>query len=145
MAHVILINPKFDPSFWGRLGRNQLRDGYIEVMQRLYDPTAYFERVRRLYVDGPLASLVHWPKRSWYGSFTWSLKIAAQAVFIALRLQTRVSDRSLRQVYRSMISEALRRRSPLLLHILAMKCAMHYHATRLTGGMIASTKPVNTF
>jgi radical SAM superfamily enzyme YgiQ (UPF0313 family) len=126
------------------LGRDELRDGYVHVMRSLYAPEAYFSRVRGLYVEGPLASLRHWPKRSWYGSLRWTLKSAVRGIFIALRLETRVEDRALRRTYRSIMREALGRRSPLLLEILAVKCAMHYHAHRLAGKLSTADVPLNT-
>jgi radical SAM superfamily enzyme YgiQ (UPF0313 family) len=128
-----------------RLAPDQLRDGYVRVMQTLYAPEPYFDRVRSLYLQGPLGTLDHWPKRSWLGSLRATIKAGSQAVFIVVRLQTRVDDRALRRVYRRMVREALRRRSPLLLQIVAMKCAMHFHALRLVDGMSAGERPVNTF
>jgi hypothetical protein len=113
-------------------------------MRTIYAPDAYFDRVRRLYLNGPLASLEHWPRR---GGVSWlrrTIVLAAQAAFIAGRLLTRVDDRSLRRVYRSMIGEALSRRSPQLLQILVIKCAMHYHAARLIRDMLGSQRLVNT-
>jgi hypothetical protein len=126
------------------LSREQLRQGYVQVMQRLYAPEAYFNRVRTLYLEGPLANLQHWPRRSRMASIKWTIKVAAFAAFIVLRLQTRVDDRSLRKVYRGVIGEALRQRSVLLPQILATKCAMHYHAARLVREIAASARPVNT-
>jgi radical SAM superfamily enzyme YgiQ (UPF0313 family) len=127
-----------------RLERDQLRDGYVRIMRTIYAPDAYFDRVRRLYLNGPLASLEHWRRR---GGVSWlrrTIVLAAQAAFIAGRLLTRVDDRSLRRVYRSMIGEALSRRSPQLLQILVIKCAMHYHAARLIRDMLGSQRLVNT-
>jgi len=128
-----------------RLSRDQLRDGYCRVMQELYAPEAYFDRVRRLYLQGPLGSLEHWPKRPRLASLKQNATILIQSAFIVLRLETRVRDRALRQAYRTMIREALRRRSPLLLQILTIKCAMHYHAACLVKDMAASRTAVNTF
>jgi radical SAM superfamily enzyme YgiQ (UPF0313 family) len=127
-----------------RLGRDELREGYVRIMRTLYAPDAYFDRVRLLYLTGPLASLEHWPKRRGVSRLTRIIVVAAQAAFIAVRLLTRVDDRSLRRVYRSMIGEALSRRSPQLLQILVIKCAMHYHAARLIRDMLGSQRLVNT-
>jgi radical SAM superfamily enzyme YgiQ (UPF0313 family) len=128
-----------------QLDRDQLRDGYLRVMQALYAPEAYFGRVRQLYLQGPLGTLEHWPKRPWLAALRQNMAALIQSTFIVFRLETRVSDRALRQAYRTMIAEALRRRSPLLLQIFAMKCAMHYHAACLVRDMAASRTPVNTF
>jgi radical SAM superfamily enzyme YgiQ (UPF0313 family) len=49
-----------------RLRPEELRDGYVPVMQSLYAPAAYFGRVRRLYLEGPLSTPEHWPRRSWF-------------------------------------------------------------------------------
>jgi hypothetical protein len=127
-----------------RLDRDQLREGYVRVMQALYDPDAYFGRVRQLYLQGPLGSLDHWPKRSWRAALKQTFMSFTQSAFIVLRLETGVRDRTLRRAYRAMIGAALRRHSPLLLQILAIKCAMHYHAASLVKEMAASRTPVNT-
>ncbi len=127
-----------------KLRRSELRDGYVRVMQTIYAPEAYFGRVRRLYLDGPLASLEHWPKRGGFATLKRGAVMVAEAAFIVLRLQTRVDDRALRRVYRAMIGEALKRRSPQLLQILAIKCVMHYHAARLMRDIVTSARPVST-
>jgi hypothetical protein len=114
-------------------------------MQALYAPDAYFERVRRLYLQGPLGAFEHWPRRPWLASLKQDLAALLESAFVVLRLQTRVRDRALRRTYRGIIAEALRRRSPLLLQVLAVKCAMHYHAASLVKDMAASRTPVNTF
>jgi radical SAM superfamily enzyme YgiQ (UPF0313 family) len=127
-----------------QLSRDQLREGYIRVMRALYAPDAYFERVRQLYLLGPLSRLEHWPRRSWRSQLQQNLTLMVETAYIVFRLQTRVRDRVLRQTYRNLVMEALRRRSPLLLQILAMKCVMHYHAMCLVDDMAASATPVNT-
>jgi radical SAM superfamily enzyme YgiQ (UPF0313 family) len=128
-----------------RLDPDQLRDGYLRVMQVLYAPEAYFERVRQLYLQGPLGTLEHWPKRPWLAALRQNVTALMQSAFIVLRLETQVRDQVLRQAYRMVIREALRRRSPMLFQILAMKCAMHYHAATLVKDMIGSRTPMNTF
>jgi len=143
------LDPTDQPGSWTNvvprmLGRDELRTGYVRVMQTLYAPEAYFGRVRSLYLQGPLRTLEHWPNRTRLGSIKWMAKAALQAAFVTLRLQTRVDDRSLRRVYRSMVREALRSRSLSLVQIMAMKCAMHFHATRLVRDMASSEKPMNT-
>jgi radical SAM superfamily enzyme YgiQ (UPF0313 family) len=128
-----------------QLDRDQLGQGYLRVMQAIYAPEAYFERVKQLYLQGPLGTLEHWPKRPWLDALRQNVRTLMQAAFIVLRLETRVRDQALRQAYRTILRQGLRRRSPLLLHILAMKCAMHYHAACLVRDMAASRTPVNTF
>jgi radical SAM superfamily enzyme YgiQ (UPF0313 family) len=127
-----------------RLNREELREGYVGVMEQLYRPDAYFDRMRRLYVDGPLGSLEHWPRLRGIRALKRSIVIAAQAGFIAYRLLTRVEDRPLRRIYRGILGQAFRRRSPQMLQILAMKCAMHYHASRLIQDIRTSMRPINT-
>jgi hypothetical protein len=128
-----------------QLDRDQLGQGYLRVMQAIYAPEAYFERVKQLYLQGPLGTLEQWPKRPWLDALRQNVRTLMQAAFIVLRLETRVRDQALRQAYRTILRQGLRRRSPLLLHILAMKCAMHYHAACLVRDMAASRTPVNTF
>ncbi len=127
------------------LSRDELRDGYVRVMQCLYAPEAYFARVRGLYLEGPLGSLRHWPKRSRSGLLHWTTKSIAASLVIVLRLRARVEDPALRRMYTNVLREALRRRSPLLVQIVAIKCAMHYHAHQLARSMSTSAAPPNTF
>jgi radical SAM superfamily enzyme YgiQ (UPF0313 family) len=127
-----------------RMGRSELRDGYVRVMTALYDPASYERRLRSLYLDGPLGSLAHWPRRSRLARWRHDLAMTARCAFIALRLRTRVADAGLRRFYRQLLSEALRRRSPQLFEIVVMKCAMHYHANRLMRDIAASQSPSNT-
>lgn len=127
-----------------QMGRTELRDGYVRVMTALYDPAAYERRLRSLYFEGPLGSLAHWPRRSRLAGLRHELAMTARCAFIALRLKTRVADAGLRRFYRRLLAEALRRRSPQLFEILVMKCAMHYHASRLMQEIAASEQPANT-
>ena len=128
-----------------RLGREELHQGYLEVMQRLYAPDAYFHRMESLYVDGPLGTLEHWPKLRGVAAVKRGAMVVLQGVFLAVRLQAKVEDRGLRRVYRAILAHAVRRRSPRLFQILALKCAMHYHAARLVEEITTGSRPVNTF
>src|SRR5918993_1106048 len=73
-----------------RLDPGQLREGYLRVMQKLLAPEAYFERVKQLYLQGPLGTLEHWPKRPWLDALRQNVTTVIQAAFIVLRLETRV-------------------------------------------------------
>jgi radical SAM superfamily enzyme YgiQ (UPF0313 family) len=127
------------------LDREQLRDGYVRTMRELYRPEVYFARVNSLYEDGPLASLVHWPTRSLLGRTRWNAFMLIQCAVIALRLETGVRSRKLRRTYRAALTRSMRRLSPQHLQIIAMKCAMHYHAARLIEEMMAGRgQTVNT-
>jgi radical SAM superfamily enzyme YgiQ (UPF0313 family) len=128
-----------------RLGREELHRGYLEVMQRLYAPDAYFKRMESLYVDGPLGTLEHWPKLRGLAGVKRGAIVVLQGILLAVRLETKVEDRGLRRVYRAILAHAIRRRSPRLLQILALKCAMHYHAARLVEEITKGGRPVNTF
>jgi radical SAM superfamily enzyme YgiQ (UPF0313 family) len=122
-----------------RMSRQALRDGYVGVLQDLYEPEAYFDRLDDLYLRGRAPHLVgqkiYWRRHPLHRLKTIVSDIALAAGVFA-RLMTRVSEPALRRVYRRRIAGFLRRRpDPHLLFVYAIKCAMHYHhhtmATRM--------------
>ena len=57
-----------------------------------------------------------------------------------------VPERELRRVYRRRLWNMLkRRRSPIIMQIYAIKCAMHYHAHVMISQMRAGQRIVNSF
>ncbi|MGN8023817.1 DUF4070 domain-containing protein [Phyllobacterium sp. 22229] len=130
------------------LSREALRDGYLAVMQDLHKPQAYFDRLDALYLDERiepertrLRHLRRHPLQFAKLNAEWMLEAAG----IFLRLMRQVPDRELRRTYRRRIWSMLkRRRSPVVMQIYAIKCAMHYHAHTMIARM--QTGPiVNSF
>ena len=120
-----------------QMSRDQLRDGYIDLMTRLYDTNAYFERINALYLDRGFRIDRGWQEfaaRHPWRCFLRQVRMSLEAGALIALLGLRISDRALFGHYRRHFLRALRmRRSPALLRAYALRCAMHYHAHRLVG------------
>jgi radical SAM superfamily enzyme YgiQ (UPF0313 family) len=133
-----------------RMSRRELRDGYVGVMNRLYDPEDYFARVDGLFLRDRIryghGLRRYWRGRPW-GRLKGNAKDALAAVGLLARLMWHVPEARLRRVYRRQFARAwARRRDPNVLLVYALKCVMHYHHYTLARQMAAGTGPVpNTF
>ena len=122
-----------------RITRQDLCDGYLELMRDLYAPDAYFGRMDSLYLGGkpiPPSARTRWLRgRPW----RW-IKVQAWTVLevahITIGLMRGVPDPVLKRDYRRRLWTVIRRRPRLrLLRIYAVKCALHYHFDRLIAQM----------
>ena len=118
----------------------QMRDGWVELMGRLYDPEAYFGRFEALFLEGRLqlgSARMNWLRAHRPLSY---LKVQALTIFAGLLLLKRVwADRRARP-YRAVYAKYLRklvaaRRPPRYLFQFAMKCAVHTHFATMTAEM----------
>jgi len=123
-----------------QMSRDELRDGYVQVMQDLYAPEAYFERLEGLYLRDGFKYAVHqlpyWRKHRvwWLRHQTTNLAIAA---YLYWRLMRCVREPELRSEYRRRFHRLLRvRREPALLFIYLMKMAVHYHYHKIVEEMV---------
>src|SRR6516165_6849651 len=122
-----------------RIGRRELRDGYVALMRDLNAPEAFFGRLDALYLDARLeigrartAYLRRHPVR-W---FRLNARLLLGAVAIFGLLMHGVPDPALRHEYRRRIFRvALRRWDPEIIQTYAIKCAMHYHVSRMVREM----------
>ncbi|MQB45049.1 DUF4070 domain-containing protein [Rhizobium sp. ICMP 5592] len=144
-----------DPPAYGtnviplNLSRETLRDGYLSVLSDLHQPAAYFDRLDALYLDARiqpertrLRHLRRHPVRLVALNVMWAL----EAVGIFTRLMRRVPEADLRNIYRQRLWKLLlHRRSPVVLQIYAIKCAMHYHAHLMVQQMRTGGDIVNSF
>ncbi|BBZ10521.1 B12-binding domain-containing radical SAM protein [Mycobacterium branderi] len=129
--------------------RDELRDGYIELMRDLYDPDFYFERLENLYLerrfDWARTRNAYWRRHPWK-KFTSQSIDALRAAGLLLRLMRTIPDPRLRRIYRRRMTTMLRRRpDPNLLFICVIKCAMHYHHYTMSRQMAEQRRLVNTF
>lgn len=129
--------------------RDELRDGYIGLMQDLYDPDFYFERLENLFVARQFrwarARNAYWRRHPWQKLKSQSVD-ALLAAGLFLRLMKNIPDPTLRRIYRRrMTTMVLRRPDPQLLFICVIKCAMHYHHYTMTRQMQEQRSLVNTF
>jgi radical SAM superfamily enzyme YgiQ (UPF0313 family) len=129
-----------------RIGREQLRDGYLRVMNELYAPEEYFDRLEALYLRERLTfgrpRAEYWRRHPWQG-FKAQAGWVIRGIVLFGRLMRRVPDLSLRAEYRRRIWKLLRHRpEPALFFLYMLKCAMHYHHFRLVKDMTSTDAPV---
>ena len=121
------------------LDPGDLRDGFLRVMQELYTPQSYFERIDNLFLARRFRFTVHqlayWRAHRW----SWlkrSIGNYVKFVALAMRLLRHVEAAELRSAYRHQLGRILRQRyaEPHILFIYSIKIAMHYHYDSLVGG-----------
>jgi hypothetical protein len=133
-----------------QMTRKALSDGYVRLMADLYEPNAYFNRLDDLYMTGRIeidrACRNYGAKHRW-----WRAARVAQNCLetfgLMVRLFIGVREGPLRMIYRRRFWRALRvRRSPAVIRVYAINCAIHYHMHRLVRALEARDHAVlNTF
>ncbi len=114
-----------------RMSRQQLRDGYVQLMYDLYEPRAFFDRIEELFLHERF-QFGHAQRRYWQ-QHPWNrLRVQAENAVLSaglyLRLMRHVPDKALRREYHQRIVRFLKvRRDPAVLLVYLIKCAMHYH------------------
>jgi radical SAM superfamily enzyme YgiQ (UPF0313 family) len=130
--------------------REELRDGWVDLMTRLYDPDNYFARFDALFSDGrlPLATAkMTWLRRHRPLSY---LKVQTLTILAALGILARIWTDPRSRPYRAAYARSLRRliaarRPPRYLFQFAWKCVMHTHFATMTRQMVrGETGLVNT-
>ena len=134
-----------------RMTREELRDGWLDLMDRLYDAENYFERFDALFVEGrlPLATAkMDWLRRHRPLAY---LKIQALTILAALGDARPDLDRpphpALPPGLRAGTSAScsLAGRPPRYLFQFAWKCIMHTHFATMTRQMVrGESRLVNT-
>jgi hypothetical protein len=119
------------------MSREELRDGFVQVMQACYSADAYFQRLDSQFFDESFKFAVHhlvyWKSHRW----AWTKRCFynyCKFVVVAFRLLRGVGDKNLRSRYRRQLFRVFsaRWREPHILFIYAIKVAMHYHYAALT-------------
>jgi radical SAM superfamily enzyme YgiQ (UPF0313 family) len=133
-----------------QMTRKALSEGYVRLMADLYEPDAFFNRLDDLYVTGGIeidrACRRYGAKHPW-----WRRARVAQncleAFALMLRLFIRVREAPLRTTYRKRFLRVLRiRRSPAVIKVYAINCAIHYHMHHLVRALQARDRAVlNTY
>src|SRR5262249_2335335 len=141
------LDPADQPAFGTniiplRIGREELRNGYVAVLEALYEPDAYFGRVEDLYLRRRIGlgrgQAQYWQRHPWQ-----RLKANAadllRAVVLQARLLWRVPESALRLEYLRRIGWLLMvRRDPAVLVHYLVKCAMHYHHHKMAQQMASA-------
>ena len=149
------LDPAGEPEFGTnivplRLGRDQLRNGFVHVLSSLNDTGAYFERLEALYLDGRLdfsrGANRYWRCHPWHSAKARGL-ILAQAVALLARIAWKVNDGALRREYLRRIWRLVKARpDPSILWISVVKTALHYHVHTMAGRMSTGESHVyNTY
>ncbi len=144
-----------DPSGFGpfgtnviprRIGREALRDGYVELMCDLYTPAAFFARLDALYLDARLPwgrGRSRYLRRHPLRRLKLNARLLVEALAIFVMLTRGVPDPALRREYRrSMLRVTRRRPVPAILQLYALKCAMHFHFHMMVQEMLLAPRPV---
>lgn len=118
-----------------QISREQLRDGYLQVMNVLYEPEAYFGRLEALYLEKNVKTgqgrARYWSRHPWNRVKVQTANLIRAAILF-WRLMIRVPDAGLRHEYRKRFRRLLnQRREPDLMVVYLIKCALHYHHYKL--------------
>jgi radical SAM superfamily enzyme YgiQ (UPF0313 family) len=129
-----------------RIGRDALREGYVELMDRLYQPAAFFGRLDALYLDARLRwgqARQQYLRRHPIRRAKLNARLLLEATAIFVMLMRGVPDRALRREYRRRLLRVVRRRpNPAILQLYAIKCAMHFHIQMMVRDMHAAPRQV---
>ena len=121
--------------------RDEMQEGYVSVLNRLYEPESYFRRLESLYIDGKLdtgrARARYW-RRHPFNALKTNAMFLMHATGLYLRLMQGIPEPALRREYRRRIGRLIRARpDPGTILTYIFKCAMHYHTytmvRRMTG------------
>jgi radical SAM superfamily enzyme YgiQ (UPF0313 family) len=133
-----------------RIGREELRDGYLRVMRELYEPHAYFGRLEDLYlrhqVQWGRGRARYWRRHPWQHLKAQAANLV-RSVVLFRRLMREIPEAGLRREYRRRLGRLLRRRrDPGLVLLYLIKCAMHYHHYTMARQMTSGRSPIyNSF
>lgn len=149
------LDPDDQPSFGTnviplQMSRESLSEGYLQVMNDLYEPEAYFGRLEALYLKEKVPYTAG--RKRWWRRHPWAqLKTQARNLFAALvvyrRMMNGIPEKHLRDEYRRRILRLLKvRREPGLILLYLLKCLMHYHHYSMSKSMIGGRSPIyNSF
>jgi radical SAM superfamily enzyme YgiQ (UPF0313 family) len=111
--------------------REELREGYLQLMRDVYDPEAFFDGLEELYLTDRLhsgrARGEYWRRHWWTGFKGLAWHVGASA-FLYWRICYCTPNARLRSEYRRRIARLLKvRRDPVGIFIYLLKCLAHYH------------------
>ena len=129
-----------------RLGRAELRDGFVRVLTELYDVDAYFARTEALFLatrfDCGSVKSPRYRRRLLLRLKGEAIDLV-QAAGLFVRLMRGVPEAHLRREYRRRLWRFLKvRRRPGLLLVYLFHLAMHYHAHTMAQQMASGTTAI---
>jgi radical SAM superfamily enzyme YgiQ (UPF0313 family) len=133
-----------------KMNRKRLSRGYARLMADLYEPKAFFTRVDRMWLNGPLRAEPGWRLYASTRPVARILKQARgwiEACALAARLAAQMRDSALRNFYLRRFAGAVRRRPDgVLLRLYVIRCLMHYHLLALSRQLEREdASPINTY
>jgi radical SAM superfamily enzyme YgiQ (UPF0313 family) len=132
-----------------KISREELRDGYVKVMNDLYTPEAYFGRLDDLFLKQGIrmgeGRYRYWKKHPRTHLKTQTI-FGVQALGLFVRLMAGIPDKKLKREYRKRVWNVVKkRRDPGVALFYIIKCAMHYHANYMATQMQSGRSLVNSY
>jgi radical SAM superfamily enzyme YgiQ (UPF0313 family) len=128
-----------------RITLEELREGYLKLLDELYHPDAFFGRMDAMCFETgwlPAPGRTRHLRRHPLRRLRLRIWAGVEALYIFVQLMRRVPDPVLRRRYRrQLLKVLLRRPNPRLVRVYAMICAAHFHYDRLIA-QFKSTRPV---
>ena len=128
-----------------RMTMEELREGYLKLLDELYRPDAFFGRMDAMCFETgwlPAPGRTRYLRRHPLRRLRLRMWAGIEALYIFVQLMRRVPDTNLRRRYRRQFLKVLMRRpNPRLVRVYAMICAAHFHYDRLIA-QFKSTRPV---
>jgi radical SAM superfamily enzyme YgiQ (UPF0313 family) len=135
-----------------QMSPEELRDGFLRVLNELYDPESYFDRAEALFLRPDFEiGYVKTPPPYWRWHrlrYAWEqARFVVPTVGLFLRLMTRVQSPELRRQYRRRFWRFLKvHRRPGLTLFYLFHLVMHYHVHTMARAMTAhEERLVNSF
>ncbi len=129
-----------------RMTREQMHDGYVRVMNQLYEPEGYFRRLESLFIGARIdtgRSRARYWKSHPLNALKTNAMFLAHAAGLFARMMTGIPEPELRREYRRRIGRLIRARpDPGTILTYVFKCAMHYHAYTMARKMASDRAAV---
>jgi radical SAM superfamily enzyme YgiQ (UPF0313 family) len=130
--------------------REEMRDGWVDLLRRLYDPEDYLKRFAALYIDDDFTlgkAKMDWLRR--HRPWTYvkqNVLIVLAALVMLARIWSDPRTRPFRPVYARYLLKMLAARRPLRhLFQFATRCIFHVHLATMTRQMVrGESRLVNT-
>ncbi|WP_169975725.1 B12-binding domain-containing radical SAM protein [Tautonia rosea] len=129
---------------------HEMRDGWLDLMDRLYDPEEYFKRFDSLFAENAIplgAAKMRWMRRHRPVSYVLQhIGIVFAALTVLYRIWRDPRTKPFRPVYARTLRKLIRNRRPLrFLFTFATRCVMHTHFAVMTRQMVrGESRLVNT-
>lgn len=133
-----------------RMSRDELRDGYLDVLTAQYDPDMYFERTEALFLtpsfDIGCVRSKYWRKHP-FRKLKLEARYLALTIGLYFRLLGAIPEKHLRDEYKKRFWRFLKiKRRPGLAHFYLFHIAMHYHAYTMSRNMMTKRTAIfNSF